>query len=295
MINKRIYKGDSIGNFEIIDDQNNTMPDTLCKYYCLSDYSVDSLVNSYFYTNHPAEFNDPYDCIRGLSIEGDGEVAYGNYQIIFMYIGIVCLSENPNNMLMWAHYSGHNGFMVNYKSNDLKYLFSSIHSINYVSKLPFINKDNIGMAIMTSANIKSNKWDYEKEWRCFHTPKIPMRFPSSNHSLIEFGKTFFERENIQPIERKLQYNKKTINYISIGYKLITDEDYSSDILENSLEFNLKSDNKRKLIDFLIDNNIPTKMTDLGNVDNFEIINRPVKITKNNNSKYEYKLQTTLLR
>ena len=288
MANKEKHKGDSILNFEIKNVRKKALPDSLCKYYCLSDNSVDSLVNSYFYTSHPADFNDPYDCLRKLSMQG--EDAYGSYQLIFMYIGIICLSDNSDSMLMWAHYSGHNGFMINFNTIDLKQIFSSIYPINYVSKLPSINRDNIGKAVMTSANIKSIKWKYEKEWRCFHIPKIPMQFPSSNHSLMKFGAILFEREKIQPIERKLQYDKSLINYISIGYKLITDEEHSSNIATDSLEFNLKCENKKKLIDFLIDNDIPTKMTDLGNVDDFELINRPAKLTRTNNQKFEYKIQ-----
>ena len=289
MINNRRYKGNCIDDFEIIDDQEIAIPITLCKYYRLTDYSVDSISNSYFYTNHPAEFNDPYDCLRELSIQDHD--AYSKYQIIFMYFGIVCLSDNSDSMLMWAHYSGHNGFMINFKTKSIESLFESIHPINYVPKLPYINRENVGVAIMTSANIKSLLWSYEKEWRCFHIPKIPMQFPISNHGLIEFGKKLFDREQIQPEERKLKYDISSIEYVSIGYKLITDEEYTSDIKTDSLKFNLKSDNKRKLIDFLIDNNIPTRMTDLGNVDNFEIINRPVQISRNNNGKFEYILKS----
>lgn len=291
MINNRKYQGSCINNFKIIDDQEITIPETLCKYYRLTEYSVDSILKSYFYTNHPAEFNDPFDCLRELSIQGKD--AYDNYQIIFMYFGIVCLSDNSDSMLMWAHYSGHNGFMINFKTKRIENLFHSIYPINYVSKLPFINRENMGVAIMTSANIKSSLWSYEKEWRCFHIPKIPMHFPSSNHSLVEFGDKLFKRENIQPKERKLKYDINAINYVSIGYKLITEEDYFSDIATDSLEFNLKSENKRMLIDFLIDNNIPTRMTDFGDVDNFEIINRPVQISRSKKGNFEYKLKATL--
>lgn len=288
MINKKLYKGDSIGNFEIVNNHKITIPDSLCKYYCLSDYSVDSLVNSYFYTSHPEEFNDPYDCLRQLFLQGND--AYDSYQLIFMYVGIVCFSGNSDSMLMWAHYSGHNGFMINFKTNEVKQVFSSIYPINYISKLPLIDMDNLGMALMTSANLKSIKWKYENEWRCFHIPKIPMKFPSSNHSLMKFGSTFFEREMIQPTERKLKYDKYLINYVSIGYKLIKEEEHSSNIITDSLFFNLKSPNKIKLIDFLIDNDIPTRMTDFGNVSDFELTNRPVTLSRTNNTNFRYKLQ-----
>lgn len=289
MINNRKYQGTCINDFEIIYKKEIVIPDTLCKYFKLTDYSIDSLLNSYFYTNHPAEFNDPYDCLREFSIQGND--AYDNYQITFMYFGIVCLSENSDSMLMWAHYSGHNGFKINFKTKGIQNLFHSIYPINYVSKLPYINRENMGVAIMTSANIKSYLWNYEKEWRCFHIPKIPMQFPLSNHSLVEFGNKLFKREHVQPMERKLKYSIDAIDYVSIGYKLITEEHYISDNATVSLEFNLNSVNKRLLIDFLIDNNIPIRMTDFGDVDKFEIINRPVRISRNKKGKFEYLLKS----
>lgn len=289
MINNRRYQGSCINDFKIIDEKI-IIPDTLCKYYKLTSYSVDSIVNSYFYTNHPAEFNDPYDCLRTLSIQG--EDAFSKHQFLLMYMGIVCLSENSDHMLMWAHYSGHNGFVINFKANRIKKLFHSLYPINYVQKFPNIKKGNDGVSLMISTNIKSSLWGYEREWRGIHLANKPMCFPSSNHSLVDFGKRLYTREKIEPVERKLKYDINDINYVSIGYKLITEEEYQSDIVTDSLEFNLSSENKRKLMNFLIDNNIPMRMTDLGKVDDFGIINRPIMISRTKKGNFQYKLKAT---
>lgn len=54
-------------------------------------------------------------------------------------MGIVCLSENSDHLLMCAHYSGYNGFVINFKTKRIENLFHSIYSINYVLKFPYIN------------------------------------------------------------------------------------------------------------------------------------------------------------
>ncbi len=290
IINNRKYNGSCINDFIIVDEKI-VLPETLCKYYKLTDFSIDSIVNSYFYLNHPVEFNDPYDSLRMLSIQG--EDAFSKYQLLLMYLGIVCFSENSDSMLMWAHYSGHNGFLINFKTKQIKNIFYSINPINYVIKLPKINRESDGVALMISTNIKSSLWSYEKEWRCIYHTKKPMRFPSSNQSLVDFEKRLFKRKNIKLEERKLKYDVNAIDYVTIGYKLITEEEYQADIETGYLKFNLSSKNKCKLINFLIDNNIPTRMTDLGKTDGFEIINRPIKITRCKSRKFKYKLKISL--
>lgn len=193
IINNRKYNGSCINDFIIVDEKI-VLPETLCKYYKLTDFSIDSIVNSYFYLNHPVEFNDPYDSLRMLSIQG--EDAFSKYQLLLMYLGIVCFSENSDSMLMWAHYSGHNGFLINFKTKQIKNIFYSINPINYVIKLPKINRESDGVALMISTNIKSSLWSYEKEWRCIYHTKKPMRFPSSKFSLLLILKSGYLKEKI---------------------------------------------------------------------------------------------------
>lgn len=41
---------------------NITEPKHLCKYYSLSNFSIDAVLNHYFYATHPKDLNDKHDC-----------------------------------------------------------------------------------------------------------------------------------------------------------------------------------------------------------------------------------------
>jgi hypothetical protein len=69
-----------------------------------------------------------------------------------------------------------------------------------------------------------------------------------------------------------------------------EENHHFNSLDYSIDFNLSDELKIKLIDYLIDNNIPLKMTDFGNVNNFEIQNKSIQITNTPKRKYKYHLK-----
>lgn len=286
-INNWIYHGDCIADFKITPPDNIMLPKSLCRYYSSTKNSIDALCNNYLYINHPTEFNDPYDCVRQLSYIGKD--AFWGYQLDMMYLGFVCMSESENSMLMWAHYSGHNGFMVNFKTTKLDDIFTSINPINYINTLPSIDKTYTGRALMISTNLKSKQWDYEKEWRCLKFTELPLEFPKSNRVLSKLGQQLFEQNNIKPIQRKLSYTLDSINFISLGYKFIVDEEHKSDSKNDIIEFNVGCPHKCKLLDFLIENKIDVRMTDFGAITEFEIINRPIVLSKIN-KEFRYRLE-----
>ena len=123
---------------------------SLYKYQTLSAYSLASLVNNTVWLANPSTFNDPFDCAVTLdrkkfmeSLEhaidrigqqarpediagkdltgvrpGDAE-AYDEFlngiKELLQETGVLCLSEVPDNMLMWSHYADHHrGFCVEY-------------------------------------------------------------------------------------------------------------------------------------------------------------------------------------
>ena len=89
-----------------------------------------------------------------------------------MKIGILSLTENPDNLLMWAHYAlNHEGFVIGFDElhpyfdcrkglkDELRYL----RKVKYVERRP-----NLPMIQLTGENIlltKSSQWAYENEWR----------------------------------------------------------------------------------------------------------------------------------
>jgi hypothetical protein len=84
--------------------------------------------------------------------------------------GIVSLSQIPNDILMWSHYSdSHKGFCVGL---DLKYIFKNfgpklhVSEMNYQTEIPQIDlfEDKVVYFIKLLAT-KSKHWQYEKEVR----------------------------------------------------------------------------------------------------------------------------------
>lgn len=101
-------------------------------------------------------------------------------------VGITCFSETPYNMLMWSHYANkHSGICVEY---DFSKLFSTVPNslllpVEYSEKRPLLpiekvivdrdgkieadqSKMNLLLpALLKALAIKSDIWNYEREWR----------------------------------------------------------------------------------------------------------------------------------
>lgn len=89
---------------------------------------------------------------------------------------VLCLTEKPDNILMWAHYSkSHTGFVVEFdqtneffhQEKSLKDEYGYIREVQYKDAIPVIDpmSDNIAAHYL----IKSDEWKYEQEWRMFAT------------------------------------------------------------------------------------------------------------------------------
>lgn len=87
-------------------------------------------------------------------------------------IGALCLTETPDNLLMWAHYANsHTGFVVEFdtthpyfderKSNEDE--LRHLRQVNYRDTRPSgALADMNGYELFT---VKSTHWSYEREWR----------------------------------------------------------------------------------------------------------------------------------
>jgi hypothetical protein len=87
-------------------------------------------------------------------------------------IGVLCLTEKPDNLLMWAHYSDcHRGLVLEFdeshsffnqrksETDELRYLRKVIYSAQRpVIRLPNLTYEDLCLT-------KSLEWEYEQEWR----------------------------------------------------------------------------------------------------------------------------------
>lgn len=240
----------------------------LYKYYSGTKLSFDALINNYFYLSHPFNFNDSVDSselfwnFENLSFQDfknfyGGNSAYSEAELKGFFesdkenkfqsirrnfflnetkkVGIVSLTNNPLNILMWGHYSGENGFMIEIDKN---FLLSDIfklnrpalnnyilYPINYVEELKTINLPgkfkSADVPFLYSFGTKLTSWSYEKEWRliCFIPdmtvplskvsalkPDIPgtnerkIFYPKQAIKKIVLGKTFFNKSFVSKVE-----------------------------------------------------------------------------------------------
>jgi hypothetical protein len=84
-------------------------------------------------------------------------------------IGLLCLAEKKDDILMWSHYSNfHRGFVVGFHTDSLmdNYDFDSIGKVNYQEDYPLVSgNEDPDERFKKKFFTKSNAWSYENEWR----------------------------------------------------------------------------------------------------------------------------------
>lgn len=82
-------------------------------------------------------------------------------------IGILCFTETPSNLLMWAHYAdSHQGFVIEFDETNSFFYNNDVfigRKVNYSSKRPSTSFTNIEKLDIYFS--KSTEWAYEREWR----------------------------------------------------------------------------------------------------------------------------------
>ena len=240
---------------------------SLYKYQTLSAYSLASLISNTVWFAKPSTFNDPYDCsltldrkkfresldyaiakvtqqtlsesltARDLSEVRPGDVeAYDDFRngvkALLQDIGVLCLSEVPNSMLMWSHYASHHrGFCVEYDFGDDTKLKKIAHPVRYSDNIPrFSAEDLTGPNKIASIDAlwltKAECWAYEKEWRII----MPVggksyKAPSGIRSVI-FGARMPDSDRVM-VARALQHRKE----LQFMEAVIEEDSFSVGIIE----------------------------------------------------------------
>lgn len=180
-------------------------PTFLYKYYSDKTEKLVTVKTDKMWYSAPCNFNDVFDCDilidekgifnsalqmipdkRGIragspmwrqlkqTINKEVRSLRTNFDYMKTTMGISCLSESDDSLLMWAHYANnHSGMCVEYELLEInKQLgFSPVPVIysNERSIFHTINQDTIEAETMSvfieSLTSKSLEWSYEKEWR----------------------------------------------------------------------------------------------------------------------------------
>jgi hypothetical protein len=222
-------------------DPERPTPRRLYKYLAFkSDASKEQvrsiLVGRTLYFSSRTKFNDPFDCfipsfvdvpkadmlrflanrfLRNKVAKNKSEahdlarmIDLGRLQTDLQNdvnkIGILCLTEDPTNMLMWGHYADcHSGLCLQFAASEMDTFFGPAQPIVYSRDRPRFDPngteaDNAGTALLT----KSIDWVYELEWRVINyaTGSRSYVFPSGNLVGIILGYQMPLEERQQVLE-----------------------------------------------------------------------------------------------
>jgi hypothetical protein len=295
--------------------------DELYHYYALNNNGVSSLVKSYIYANHPEDFNDPYDCGRDLiSYEKtpwhdilelndnffdpdklkklyesndakDKQKLYDHlnfiiYNVIYLKVGIFCLTSKNDSIEMWSYYTNHRGFVLKFKMNELPSNYWGPFPINYAKQFDQINYSIFKKAsFIYQSNIKASCWEPENESRIiFYGPnmmKIPYRDTPNSHT------------------RKFYYDRNCLKEIILGYNFFEIHEYdlsksTYDKAYVTLKVNKKL--KRKVLKHILDNKIALSMIRIRKEGSFTLKPHPINLIKQSCKKYilEFTIVITII-
>jgi hypothetical protein len=200
-----IYKGKKLTKSDI----SEIIPERLYKYRAINDNTYKLIQTNSLWFSKPKDFNDPFDCklsikagmdkdglINNLSrnnmLEGvkreykdEFEKMINNpasfnkvmdniHQIyINSHVGVCCLAEAPDNILMWSHYAdSHQGICLEFGIERDGFYYHNLLPVQYRNKYPLFDLSNYstekrGFYTMHQQAIctKSSLWEYEHEWR----------------------------------------------------------------------------------------------------------------------------------
>lgn len=233
-------------------------PDYLYKYYTFNEFSLKVLINRKIWVSKFEQFNDPFEGLYKVvhySAEFPKDDYYKHnfkhfnkiliskqyvvfdklrrwlFKVLAFYkkIGIFCLSEDKDNILLWSYYSNcHTGFCLEFENSKRSIIEDKIRTrkVEYVLKNEFeISIANFSenqlKALDSLINTKNILWNHEAEWRILYdigNKSYP--FPGKLTKVIFGYKT--TKENIKLVMNIL---KDTIKYEKMEldldkYKLI---------------------------------------------------------------------------
>lgn len=201
--------------------ENGSFPRYLYKYRDDSDKTKSIFKNNQIHFSSPEKFNDPFDCnlssverydntdienfyqkmIEGRPEQEELSKRPIDYLRISKFIdealkiqrsklGLLCLSKEFQNILMWSHYANnHKGIVIEFDIKQDPDFFISPIEVNYIDTYEPINyPKNERKSIEKIVSTKSNDWKYESEVRIIKANTNGLiKFKPSSISKIYFG------------------------------------------------------------------------------------------------------------
>lgn len=184
---------------------NCSAPASLYKYYRGTERDLDNIKSNKMWYSAPCKYNDVFDCEIAVDETAIFECALqlapegtkirtgspmwkqlrqtmrqeiksfrSTFEAMRSEMGVVCLSESDDSLLMWAHYANnHRGICVEYDlmeiNKQLNFTPVPIIYSNEMVCFNALNPDTVGddsvALFLRSITSKSEEWSYEHEWR----------------------------------------------------------------------------------------------------------------------------------
>ncbi|MEX8517652.1 MAG: DUF2971 domain-containing protein [Leptothrix sp. (in: b-proteobacteria)] len=167
----------------------------------------------------------------------ESEISKLLIRLLDMHRGVLCLSEVPDSLLMWAHYAAsHSGYVIEFDArhqyfNDRhssKNELNHLHRVLYRETRPSLHDEDFGM--MELSFTKSGHWAYEREWRITRSFVEANKSFSCNSEMIHLFK--FPPEIVRGIILGARISQKTES--KLRKLILSDARYSGVRLRRSV-------------------------------------------------------------
>ncbi len=159
-------------------------------------------------------------------------------------IGVLCLTEQKDNLLMWSHYAdSHKGFCVKFDTSDSffdsrrgdKDEFYHLREVNYLPERP--NKTLINLSGIDLLLLKSDVWAYEKEWRfcgALNDSDVQIKIGASDIHLFKYPQRIVKEiilgvNATQELENKFKLiisENSGLSHVKLSKAKISETEYS---------------------------------------------------------------------
>jgi DUF2971 family protein len=156
------------------------VPVVLYKY--LPPERIDILENMEIRFSPPTEFNDIFDTDY-LVPKSEGSKGMATRIKLKRQLGVLCLTERPDDHRMWVHYArNHTGFVLGFNGNASFFNEDerALREVIYLSHPHVLHE-----AGLNACFYKSEAWKDEHEWRCVrHFEPLVSRMVGIEPSLV---------------------------------------------------------------------------------------------------------------
>jgi hypothetical protein len=316
-LGNHIYKGDREKYPPFWLEGIEDTPQVLYKNFSLSQTSLNSLKTNRLWGSHPFQFNDPFDFHENL-VEIDSpelvrkffENIGVNYeeerkkfssdediteyvkrhftQMIYRKLGVISMSSNPNNLLMWSYYGNNQGFQVGYFWEKFNFKYLGPYPVNYVEEVTrlSVKEYDIPLTTLYQSNVKFKGWEHEKEWRFLIDKGGDMK----SYGLCEL-------EGLDGMDRLVEFPVECVKNVSLGNRFFRNCEIKVMDKNLSLEMKPRFDDEGKmwdidelrieLMEHLSERGIQVNICQYYDVEKFELKFSRGRLSKTDDLKFFY--------